>query len=340
MSAAETARLLHRQQPLVVAHVDLPAELHLRREYGEPGALARDYLPRCRAAGIGVLIGAVFVHPSYLPDMALSMSLEQIAALKAELDEAGDAFRLVGTASELDAALKEGRVAILLSMEGCEPLGRSPSLLRLFFDLGVRLLGLTWNGRTAAADGCGEPGGGLTRMGRALVETAWGLGMALDVSHLNDAGFSDLLSLGGGPVFASHSNCRALCPHPRNLTDAQLRALGARGGVIGVNQVRFLVREGGAALPDLRNHVLRIEEVAGPGHAGLGLDLARPYMEALPRPRAFWDGWRPEDEDLLPDYDALPALTEALLDAGLSPESARGVLGGNFLRFLRAALPK
>lgn len=339
MNGPERAARLHHEQPLVVAHVDLPAELQLRRQYGEPGALLRDYLPRCQKAGIGVLIGAVFVHPAYLPDMALSMGLEQIAALLAEIEGSGGAFRLVRTARELDECLNAGKVAVLLSMEGCEPLGRSPSLLRVFYELGVRLLGLTWNHRTAAADGCAEQGGGLTRMGRELAETAWGLGMALDVSHLNDAGFNGLLALGNGPVFASHSNCRALCPHPRNLTDSQLRRLAARGGVAGVNQVRFLVKEKDAAPEDLLAHILYMEKAAGPGVAGLGLDMARPYMEALPRPRALWNGWDPGEDDLLSDYDALFHLTAALLDAGLDEDTVRGILGGNFLRFLRGALP-
>ncbi len=339
MSGAETARRLLREQTVVVAHVDLPAELQLRRQFEGPGALARDYLPRCREAGIGVLIGAVFVHPSYLPDMALSMGLEQIAALMEEIDGAGGAFCLVRSARELDAALAAGQIAVFLSMEGCEPLCGNPALLRAFHALGVRLLGLTWNNRTAAADGCGEQGGGLTRMGRELAKSAWALGMALDVSHLNDAGFSELLALGDGPVFASHSNCRALCRHQRNLSDSQLRLLGARGGPIGVNQVRFLVKEKDASAEDLCQHILHIEKIAGPGRAGLGLDLARPYMEALPRPRAWWAGWKPEDEDLFQDYNAIAPLAERRLAAGRPPEAGRGVLGGNFLRFLRAALP-
>ncbi len=328
-----------KKQPVVISHVDLPAELQLRRQYGEPGALLRDYLPQCQSAGIGVLIGAVFVHPSYLPEMALSMGFEQISALYTELDGAGDAFRLVRSAKELDAALDAGKIAVLLSMEGCEPLGRDTSLLRGFYELGVRLLGLTWNNRTPAADGCLEPGRGLTRMGRELAQAAWELGMTLDVSHLNDAGFDDLLSLGDGPVLASHSNCRALCAHPRNLTDGQLRALGARGGVIGVNQVRYFIRERDAALEDLCAHVLRIEDLAGAGSAGLGLDLARPYMEALPHPRAYWWTWNPADEDLFSGYGEITGLAEALRAAGLPAGRVEGVLGGNMLRFLRKALP-
>ena len=107
----------------------------------------------------------------------------------------------------------------------------------------------------------------------------------------------------------------------------------------GVNQTRFLVKEKDAALEDLLAHVLYMEKTAGPGVAGLGLDFARPYMEALPRPHAVWRGWDPREEDLLPDYGALYQLTAAMLDAGLGAGAVKGVLGENFLRFLRRALP-
>lgn len=134
------------------------AELQLRRQAGESGALLARYLPRCRAAGIRVLIGAVYVHPSYLPEMALRTALAQIGALLAEIKESRHAFQLVKDAAELDAALADGRIAVLLAMEGTEPLCGSAELLLPFYTLGVRLLGLTWNGRTQAADGCGLPG--------------------------------------------------------------------------------------------------------------------------------------------------------------------------------------
>ena len=342
MSRREEALALHRACPVVVGHADLPAELQLRRQAGESGALLARYLPRCRAAGIRVLIGAVYVHPSYLPEMALRTALAQIGALLTEIKESRHAFQLVKDAAELDAALADGRIAVLLAMEGTEPLCGSAELLLPFYTLGVRLLGLTWNGRTQAADGCGLPGAGLTPFGRELAQAAWSLGMILDVSHLNDAGFDDLLALGGGPVLATHSNCRALCRHARNLDNAQLQSLGRRGGVIGINQVRFLARSPGSAgtLEDLCRQIFHIEQQAGPGSAGLGLDLARDYMEALPRPRAFWQSWNPEEEDILRNYGQLPELTALLLEHGMDRGAVSGVLGGNFLRFLRRHLPQ
>ena len=142
-------------------------------------------------------------------------------------------------------------------------------------------------------------------------------------------------------MLASHSNCRRLCRHRRNLTDPQLAALGRRGAVIGVNQVRFLCRRDGSAgtVEDVIAHLRHTEAAAGPGSACLGLDFARDYTEAVPKPRAFWDDWDPAAEDILPGWEALPELGRRLADAGLPPDRVEGILGGNLLRFLQKHLP-
>ena len=321
-----------------VAHADLPAALQLRRRAGARHTLRDRWLPELRAAGVGLVVGAVFVHPLFLPEGALRAALEQVDAVLEEAADCGAA--VVTTAAELDAAVAAERLALVLALEGAEPL-TSPALLGPFFRLGVRLLGLTWNGRNAYADGCSLDGG-LTAAGRDLARAAWALGMALDVSHLSDAGFRELLALGDGPVLASHSNCRALCGHRRNVTDGQLAALGARGAVVGVNQVRFLARRPGSpgTLDDLCAHLLRTEAVAGRGTACLGLDLARGYDEAVPRPL---DDWRAraaaEPEDILEGFGAIRRLEARLLAGGLPPADVDGIVGGNLTAFLRRALP-
>ena len=182
---------------IAVAHADLPAELDLRRRAGERQVLLRSYLPRFQTAGVGLVVGAVFVHPNFLPEMALSSALSQVEAVRAEIEDSGGAFALAETAADLDRAAAAGRIALVLSMEGAEPLGAAPELLAPFFRLGVRLLGLTWNGRNAFADGCAEEGG-LTAAGRELAGLAWRLGMILDVSHLSDQSLADLLARTGG----------------------------------------------------------------------------------------------------------------------------------------------
>lgn len=325
---------------IAVAHADLPAELHLRHGAGEQDVLLRSYLPRLRGAGVGVIIGAVYLHPSFLPEKALSEALGQVESTLSEIEASGGAYALVTTSAELDRALAAGQIAVVLSMEGAEPLGRTPELLMPFFRLGLRLLGPTWNGRNAFADGCAESGG-LTAAGRELVKLAWRLGMAVDVSHLSDQSLADVLTLGRGPVLASHSNCRMLCDHPRNLTDSQLAALGHRGAVIGVNQVDFLCRRPGSpgTVEDLCAHVLRTEALAGPGSACLGLDIEEDYQSVFPRPRSYWQSHEPGEGDVLKGWEGIGVLARALEDHGLPPERVDGILGGNLVRFLRKTLP-
>lgn len=314
---------------LAVAHADLPAELQLRRRDGRRHTLRDSWLPWFREAGVSLAVAAVFVHPQFLPEAALSAALEQVEALWEEAADSGAA--VVTTAAELDEAVESGRLALVLSLEGAEPL-TVPALLGVFHRLGVRLLGMTWNGRNGYADGC-DLSGGLTPAGRALAEQAWSLGMAVDVSHLSDAGLQDVLALGGGPVLASHSNCRALCGHRRNLTDEQLAALGARGAVVGINQVRFLARRPGSdgTAADLLAHGARIARLAGSRAPCLGLDLARGYSDAVPRPLDAWRRRAEEaPEDIVTGPTALRALAEAL------PEPVRW---SNLTGFLRRLLP-
>lgn len=325
---------------IAVSHDDFPAVLALRRADGQPGFLRSYYLPRFRHAGAALVVGAIFVHPSTPPGAALQNALEQIAAVWAEVAESGNAFALVTTAAELEAARQQGRIALVLSLEGAEPLGNSADLLPVFHRLGVRLLGLTWNGRNAFGDGCALSGG-LTEAGHHLVRTAWDLGMTVDVSHLSDTGFSDVLSLGDGPVLASHSNCRALCPHPRNLTDTQLEALGRRGAVVGLNQVAFLARTAhtGDAMSHLCAQIRHMKAAIGTEHLCLGLDFAREYDAAFHRPRKYWLRWDPSREDLLDGWGSLPVLAQNFTENGLSKVEIQQIFYENLWKYLHCNLP-
>lgn len=324
---------------VAVAHDDFPAVLALQRSAGVTGHLRSYYLPRLRHAGAALVVGAVFVHPSIPPSAALENALAQIAAVEAEVSACSGDVALVTTAEELEAARDQGQIALILSLEGAEPLGQNASLLPVFYHLGIRLLGLTWNGRNHFADGCTLPGG-LTAAGRDLVQAAWDLGLAVDVSHLSDAGLQEVLELGNGPVLASHSNSRALCPHPRNLTDAQLTALGRRGGVVGLNQVAFLARRSDSSdgMDDLCAHLLHIWDRTG-GRACLGLDFAREYDAAFPRRRDYWLRWDPAREDLLDGWGGLAQLAERLRQRGFPPRELDAIFYRNLWEFLHAVLP-
>ncbi|MGO0122751.1 dipeptidase [Desulfothermobacter acidiphilus] len=276
-------------------------------------------LERLRQGRVGVQFFAVFVPPEYR-GMYLRLTLEQIdyfyrlLAFWQEVEPVADW-------NSLEKALLCGKTAGVLAVEGGHVLEGSVAALRVLYRLGVRCLTLTWNGRNELADGVGdEAGGGLSTFGRQVLREMEELGMLVDVAHLAPSGFWEVLRHARGPVIASHANSRALCDHPRNLTDEQVRELAATGGVIGVTMVpRFLAAED-PTLDHLIAHLEHLAEVGGIDYVGLGSDF-----DGIPEP------W-PE----MPDAGHWPRLVERLQQRGWDQEAIDKVLGANFLRVLRA----
>ncbi|EXX91152.1 membrane dipeptidase [Paenibacillus darwinianus] len=181
----------------------------------------------------------------------------------------------VRSAAELQAAVDSGRLGAMLSLEGADGLQGDFTALRILYYLGVRSLGLTWNYANWAADGVMEPrGGGLTRQGRKLVQACNGLGILLDVSHLSESGFWDVADLTDAPVIASHSNAKSACDHPRNLSDDQIRAIIAMGGLIGITFVPWFVsNKETVTIDDLLPHIDRILSLGGEKTLAFGSDF-------------------------------------------------------------------
>jgi membrane dipeptidase len=268
------------------------------------------------------MVFPIYLTP-YLPESALRESLLMIDDLQQEIAECPDELYLLRSAADLDPDRRQGRLAIMLSLEGSEPLGLDLGVLRLLYALGLRALGLTWARRTMVADGNLEEGtgGGLTRFGRDVIRECARLGILIDVSHLSPAGFWDVLRLATGPVIASHSNARALCDHPRNLTDDQLRALAETGGVVGLNAYSAFVHPTEPSLDRLLDHAEHMGSIMGAGHVGLGFDLP---------------DYLPDDDgsrlDGLRDLSDTSSITARLLDRGVAEAEIRSVLGENWHR--------
>ncbi|MGW8956096.1 dipeptidase [Paenibacillus sp. NPDC055715] len=169
----------------------------------------------------------------------------------------------------------QGSPWALLSLEGVDALEGNPFNAELCYALGIRLIGLTWNYANWAADGIMEQrGGGLTRKGHELVKRCNELGLLLDVSHLSVQGFWEVLEEAAQPPIASHSNAFAVCPHPRNLRDEQIRALIARNGRIGLTFVTmFLKEQGTVTAEDLLPHIEHLCSLGGERHLMFGSDF-------------------------------------------------------------------
>ncbi|HEX6988154.1 MAG TPA: dipeptidase [Bacillota bacterium] len=322
MGQAAAARALHREAVVVDAHCDTLMDLVAgRRRLGQRGPGGHVDLPRLREGGVSVQFFAHYIEPHYKPDRALRRFLELHDAFLREADANANSMAVVTSWSELEQALADGRLAAVVSIEGGEAIAGSLEVLRALHRLGVRAIGLTWNERNDIADGVGEAHspGGLTRFGRQVVAEMNRLGMLVDVSHLSEPSFWDVLEVSSRPVIASHSNARAVCDHVRNLTDEQIRALSVNGGVMGLNFCPPFVHPHRADVERVVDHALHVLDLVGPDHLGLGSDF---------------DGIQ-ETPAGLEDVTRLPRLTETLLRRGVDEDSVCKILGGNFLRVFR-----
>lgn len=328
------ARRLHDDAIVVDAHSDVFCDVARRRLRGETGVLTRLHVPAWREAGVDVVVTTLFTEEEHKPDRALRRAVTLMGAALADIDETPD-VALCRTRAEIDAAHVAGRIAFVLAMEGGEPIQDGVASLRMFYELGVRVLGLTWNQRNLLAEGIGEAraGGGLTELGREIVGEANRLGILLDASHLSVRSFWDLIEASTQPVIASHSNATALCRHPRNLDDDQIRALVASGGIVGINGVAGFISDdpSEASLDRMLDHLDYVAALVGIENVALGPDFVD-YLRTGP------------DAPFDPTPDATPAgfatiadlpnVTAALLARGHDEAAVRGVLGSNMLRVL------
>ena len=217
------------------AHSDLLMDIVHRRSLDETAVLENRWIPRMRQGGIDFRIAAIYIDNDDVPEQALRKGLDMAATLHREVEESPSAALCLDSA-DIRAAKEAGQVGFMLSMEGAEPLGSDPLLLKAFHLLGLRLLGLTHSRRNLAADGSrflgtppGRPGG-VSDIGASFIELAQELKIILDLSHLNDESFWDVVELTKGPLIASHSNSREVWDIGRNLTDPMIKAVADRGG--------------------------------------------------------------------------------------------------------------
>ena len=179
----------------------------------------------------------------------------------AQLCENEDKITLCRTVSEAETAMQAGKCAAFLAIEGAEAVREDEGLLEHAYESGVRMISLVWNLPNGLAAPCGSDEG-LTETGRRFFKRAQALGMLVDVSHLSEKGFWDMIELAEKPVLASHSNSFSVCPHPRNLTDDQFRAICDLGGTAGLNlYVPFLTEQPRASFDDLRRHLDHFLEI-------------------------------------------------------------------------------
>ena len=314
---------------VIDGHADILYQMGCRRcSYYDPAAPLHQSYAHLAASGVDLQVFVTFVDPDRAPGEQLYKVLNRLHAYRSEV-ERPDAVRTVLTAADLRALAADreagGRARhALLSVEGADALNGEMAVLDTWFRLGVRLVGLTWNGANCLADGVGElRGAGLTNFGRDVVRRMQTLGMLVDVSHLSPRGVSDVLEMAEKPVVASHSNAQSVHRHRRNLDDGQIRAVAAGGGLVGATFVpAFIGDRQPVNSDDLLRHIDRMLTVAGPDAVGLGSDF---------------DGIEETPSDLRNGSD-YPILLNKL-EEHFGVDVARKVMGGNWFRVLSQTLP-
>ena len=378
----DRTRRVHRSAIVVDTHADTPQRF-LDEGFDLAGPLDGGdlNLDAARRGNLAAEFFSIWVEPSTYGSQPARRTLELIDAVQGQVARNPKRMALVASADGIAQARRAGKLAVLMGIEGGHSIENSLALLRLYYALGVRYLTLTWSNSNDWADSSGDiedrrvrhTRRGLTTFGERVVLEMNRLGMMVDVSHVADRTFYRTLEVSRAPLIASHSSARALCDHPRNMTDEMLRAIarsggpGSRGGVVQVNFFSGFVSQAyrdawKVVEPEVRRTVARAEKKARA--AGREFTYAerrrirRRFVARIPRPPlsavidhidhvvrvagvdhvglgSDFDGVSGQLPVGLETPAGLPKITAALLDRGYSANECRKVLGANLLRVFR-----
>lgn len=372
------ARRVHEEALVLDTHLDTPANFrrpgwNIADNHQHEGDLSQVDLPRMKMGGLDggfwVIYTAQGARDEAGKRSARDHGLERLVSIHELLAAHASELELARTAEDAERIAAAGKRVSFISMENAAPLASDPSLLTAYHRLGLRMLGITHVRNNDFGDSSTDPAGaewkGLSPAGRALVEAANDLGVVLDASHASDAVFDQVLELSRAPIVLSHTSADALYDHPRNIDDARLRRLAAKGGVIHVNAYGGYLID----IPKIPEREAAMEALGkkyGP-EGQLSVEQARGYLaerrdiEArYPAKQATFDDYMAHLLHILKvagvdhvgigadwdggggvvgmeDVSALPRITEALLAAGYTQQDVRKIWSGNLLRVIREA---
>ena len=330
------------------AHVDLLLELsHRQHTLGETDVFARSWKPELVAGGVGLQVCPIWVGIDKQPEGALREAMRQVTAFSSAIRDNPDDVAQIRAAADIDAVESGTHLGLLLALEGVEPFGVETWPAELFFELGLRVAGLTWNRRNAFADGAAEEGGGLSRLGRELVDRLVSLGVILDLAHASRGTFTEVIGrAGGAPLLCTHGGCRVVNETPRNLDDDQLRALADAGGLFGLMLHPLAIDPVARTLDRIVDHLEHAAETIGVDRLCFGGDFTKRLWQVMPPPPEPKDGLMPAGLEPgmgiegIESSDGYPNLIATLERRGWSAADIDAVSSGNLLRFLRASLPR
>ena len=309
------------------AHACLP--LHPQADFSPLDSL--------RNAGVNYVSVNVGMDMNPVPQI-----MAVLAGFRATIAAAPERFRLVGSVADIQAAAKAGVLAIGFDLEGAMPLLEQPDMVALYRDLGVRQIHFAYNRNNSVADGCHDVERSLTALGKQMVSAVNRAGMLMDCSHTGRRCSLDIMAASSKPVIFSHANPLSLVEHGRNITDEQIKACAATGGVVCVSGVSVFLGSSKPNVDDVARHAAYVADLVGVAHAGIGLDISFRQPELNDSPPGDYDPvyWWPKSAGYdravsritYTPVETWQMLAAALQKTGMTPDEAAAVMGDNMLR--------
>ncbi len=324
--------------PVFDGHEDFITQMNGRRSGPRASWTGRNFfeesekghvdLPRAMRGGLGGCFTSIYLTDERAEMNPVGYAMDEMNDVFRIADRSEGRFRICRTVADIREAWENDAFASVFMFEGADPISWSLKELRVFYEAGLRVVAPTWSRSTIFAHGVAFnghlPETGLTELGRELVHECNRLGIILDVSHINPAGFADMLEESTQPVLATHSSVKAISPHVRNLDDDQIRALAKQGGTIGINFANVFLRpdtngDDDTPLDLIVSHFDHIVDLVGDEHVSFGTDFDGTTVPAVVK-----------------DAAGLPVVLRALKAKGYSDDRLERICNGNFLRVAKA----
>jgi membrane dipeptidase len=365
------ARKLHFSSIVLDTHDDTTERLFSKEfDLGKRNASGHVDIPRMREGGMNAIFFSIWIDGRILGPPAIQKALDQIDAVHENVDRFAKDMVFARTAAEVRRAHAQGKIAALMGVEGGHMIGNDIRMVRIFADLGVRYMTLShfYNNEWADSSTDKPAHNGLTEFGKDVVREMNRQGMLVDISHVADKTFYDALALSKAPMIASHSSCRALCNHPRNMSDEMIKALAAKGGVIQINYERSFIDQAYKEAYDKETggvvtHLSDITKECNNDESCISREMDQLTKKLTAEGKLPHVGWQRIIEHIdhavklvgadhvglgsdfdgadmpegMEDCSKLPKITQALLDKGYPEPDIRKILGENTLRVLEQA---
>ncbi|WP_240841241.1 membrane dipeptidase [Acidaminobacter sp. JC074] len=343
MNYLTEALRIHENSIVINAHYDLPGEVyHRRRNFNERSVLKKVYLSKLKEAGYNIIVAAVFLENQYCEENAYQYAIDQINEFSKDVEETNGHAKIIKRIDDFEDVITNNKIGFILSLEGVEPIGKKLEHLDEFYKLGVRAVGLLWSRKNEVGYPCSSDSEanekGLLSFGKTFVEECSKKNVLIDLAHISEGGFYEVINHSEKPIIVSHSNSKDVHDHHRNLSIDQIKAIQLNGGVIGVNSLRiFIGNEDEHWVMKICDHIDSIIKHGSIDNVGFGFDYCNDYIRYSP----FLDV---SIEEMKRKYDVMDSINDSLLitaellKRGYSENDLKQVIGGNFARVIKEYL--